>query len=90
MRLEPLFTLAAALRPHEIGATPEGNRVDVEFEGELEPGGRVTGHLKCVDYITIDGNGRGHLHIHGTVTNSSSEVVAFQATGLAVIAGMGR
>jgi hypothetical protein len=89
MQLKPLFTLVAALRPQEIGHTPEGDRVDVEFEGELCPGGRVSGRLKGIDYITINANGVGLLHIHGTVTNDATGLVAFLGTGLATLAADG-
>ncbi len=89
MRLEPLYSLTAVVRPQVIGATPDGTRMDVEFEGDLDPGGRVTGHLKGVDYLTVCRDGVAHPHIHGVVTSPEGDVVAFNATGLGVRASDG-
>ncbi len=89
MRLEPLYSFTAVLRPHPIGATPDGTRMDVEFEGDLDPGGRVAGHLKGVDYLTVGQDGVAHPHIHGVVTSPEGEVVAINAKGLGVPASDG-
>ena len=89
MRLEPLYSFTAVLRPQVIGATPDGTRMDVEFEGDLDPGGRVTGHLKGVDYLTVRQDGVAHPHIHGVVTSPEGDVVAVHATGLGVPASDG-
>ena len=43
MHLEPLYSFTATLTPRPIGPTPDGLRVNVEFEGELHPGGRLVG-----------------------------------------------
>ena len=89
MRLEPLYSVTIAIRPQAIGATPDGTRMDVEFEGDLDPGGRVVGHLKGVDYLTVGQDGVAHPHIHGVVTSPEGDVVAVHATGLGVPASDG-
>ena len=89
MRLEPLYSFTAVLRLLVTGATPDGTRMDAEFEGDLDPGGRVAGHLKGVDYITVRQDGVAHLHIHGVITNPEGDVVALNATGLGVRASEG-
>lgn len=89
MRLEPLYSFTAVLRPLATGATPDGTRMDAEFEGNLDPGGRVAGHLKGVDYITVRQDGVAHLHIHGVITDPEGDAVAFNATGLGVRASAG-
>ncbi len=89
MRLEPLYSLTAVLRPQAIGATPDGTRMDVEFEGDLDPGGRVAGHLKGVDNLTVRQDGAARPHIHGVVTSPEGDVVALHATGLGVPASDG-
>ena len=82
MRLEPLYSVTLVLRPQAIGATPDGTRMDVEFEGDLDPGGRLAGHLKGVDYLTLRQDGVAHPHIHGVTTSPEGDVAAFHATGL--------
>ena len=89
MRLEPLYSVTIAIRPQPIGATPDGTRMNLEFEGDLDPGGRVTGHLKGVDYLTVGQDGVAHPHIHGVVTSPEGDVVAVHATGLGVPASDG-
>ena len=89
MRLEPLYSVTIVLRPQAIGATPEGTRMDVEFEGDLDPGGRVAVHLKGVDYLTVGQDGVVHPHIHGVTTSPEGDVVAVHATGLGVPASDG-
>ncbi len=89
MRLEPLYSFTAGLHLQAIGATPDGTRMDVEFEGDLDPGGRVAGHLKGVDYLTVGQDGVAHPHIHGVVTSPEGDVVAINATGLGVPASDG-
>lgn len=89
MRLQPLYSFTAALRPRVIGQTADGARLDVEFEGELDPDGRLTGHLRAVNYLTVRSDGVQHLDIHGVVTSPEGDLVAFKATGLAVPAGEG-
>ena len=89
MRLEPLYSVTLVIRPQDIGATPGGTRMDVEFEGDLDPDGRVAGHLKGVDYLTFDHDGVGHPHIHAVVTGPEGDVVAVHATGLGVPASDG-
>lgn len=84
MRLEPLYSFTASLRPRQIGVTPGGARLDVEFEGDLDPGGRLTGHLRAINYLTVRSDGVAHVHVRGTVTTPEGEVVAFTATGLTV------
>ena len=83
MRLQPLYSFTATLRPQVIGLTADGTRVDVEFEGDLDPGGRLTGHLRAVNYLTVRSDGVQHIDIHGTVISPDGDVVAFKATGLA-------
>ena len=89
MRLEPLNSFTAVLRPQVIGATPDGTRMNVEFEGNLDPGGRLAGHLKGVDYLTVRQDGVAHPHIHGVSTSPEGDVVAFHATGRGVPASDG-
>ncbi len=89
MRLEPLYSFTAVVRPQAIGATPDGRRMDVKFEGDLDPGGRMTGHLKGVDYLTMGQDGVAHPHIHGVVTSPEGDVVAFNGTGRGVPASDG-
>ncbi len=89
MRLEPLYRFTAVLRPQPIGATPDGTRMNLEFEGDLDPGGLVTGHLKGVDYLTMRQDGVAHPNIHGVVTSPEGDVVALHATGLGVPASDG-
>ncbi len=89
MRLEPLYSFTAVLRPQPIGATPDGTRMNLDFEGDLDPGGRVTGHLKGVDYLTMRQDGVAHPNIHGVVTGPEGDVVALHATGLGVPASDG-
>lgn len=84
MRLEPLYSFTAALHPRQIGATAEGLRMDVKFEGDLDAGGRLTGHLRAINYLTVRQDGVQHLDVRGVVTSPEGDVVAFKATGLAV------
>ncbi len=89
MRLEPLYSFTVVLRLQVIGATPDGTRMDVEFEGDLDSGGRVTGHLKGVDYLTVRQDGVFQPHIHGVATSPEGDVVALHATGRGVPASDG-
>jgi hypothetical protein len=86
MRLEPLASATAALRFHEVGRTPAGVRMDIEIEGDFDPGGRVTGHFSGVDYFLVRPDGVAQLNVHGTATSPEGDIVAFRATGLARLA----
>ena len=84
MRLEPLYSFTATLRPRLIGETADGTRLDVEFEGDLDPDGRLTGHLSAVNYLTIRSDGVQRLDVRGVITGPEGDAVSFKATGLAV------
>jgi Protein of unknown function (DUF3237) len=89
VHLEPLYQFAATLRPQPIGPTPDGMRIDVEFEGDLDPGGRLTGHLKAVNYVTVRGDGVQLVDVRGTISRSDGAVVSFMANGITVPAAGG-
>jgi hypothetical protein len=59
-------------------------RIDVEFEGDLDPGGRLTGHLKAVNFLTARGDGVQVVDIRGTITSPDEGVVSFKAHGITV------
>jgi hypothetical protein len=86
MRLEPLTSATATMRFREVGPTPAGTRMDIDIEGDFDPGGRVTGHLVGVDYFTVRPDGVAQLNVHGTATSPDGDIVAFRATGLARLA----
>lgn len=84
MRLESLYSFTATLRPRLIGETADGTRLNVEFEGDLDPDGRLTGHLSAVNYLTVRSDGVQQLDVRGVVIGPEGDVVSFKATGLAV------
>ncbi|MDP9236293.1 MAG: DUF3237 domain-containing protein [Chloroflexota bacterium] len=84
MHLEPLYRFTAALTPRPIGPTPDGMRIDVEFEGELDPGGRLMGHLKAVNFVTARDDGVQLVDVRGTITTPDGDIVSFKATGITV------
>ena len=84
MHLEPLYSFSATLSPRPIGATPDGMRIDVRFEGDLDPGGRLTGHLEAVNFVTARGDGVQLVDVRGTITSPKGGVVSFKARGITV------
>jgi hypothetical protein len=66
-----------------IGPTADGTRLDVEFEGDLDPGGRLSGHLRAVNYLTVRSDGVQRIDVRGTITSPDGDVVSFKAAGLA-------
>ena len=89
MHLEPLYSFTAVLNPRPIGRTPDGTRIDMEFEGDLDSGGRLTGHLKAVNFITVRDDGVQLVDVRGTVTSPKGDIVAFRASGITVPAADG-
>jgi hypothetical protein len=82
MHLEPLLSVQLRMRPHDIGNTPTGRRLNLAIEGEADPSGRVRGHLEGVDYATVRGDGVIALNVQATLTGPDG-VVAIRGTGLA-------
>ncbi len=60
---------------------PEGARIDVTVEGSST--GRLAGAVVATDYLTVRADGRGELHIHGTITAAGGAMISFFADGVA-------
>jgi hypothetical protein len=73
------------MAPHPIGATPRGQRVDIELAGDVLPRSRVRGRLAGTDYLTVRPDGVAELDVRATLTTDDGEVVSVRASGLATI-----
>lgn len=88
MRLEPLMTLRATLKPPaQVGAGPKGTRAiyDVtggEFEGERLKGTVVP---SGGDWILIDGEGVGRLDVRATLETHDGALIYAQYYGVIVM-----
>lgn len=74
MRLEPLLSVTARMRMQEVGATPEGHRMDLHIDGTTDPGGRLAGRLVGVDYLTIRGDGVARLDVRALLHTDDGPV----------------
>lgn len=81
MRLEPLLSVTARMRMREVGATPEGQRMDLHIQGSTDPGGRLAGRLEGVDYLTIRTDGVARLDVRALLETDSG-VVAVRGRGI--------
>jgi hypothetical protein len=61
---------------------PQGARIDVAFEGRAI--GRLSGHVRGVDYLQIRADGRFDLNIHATISTDDGHRIALSASGTAV------
>jgi hypothetical protein len=85
MQLEPLISFRANMAPHPIGATPRGQRLDIELAGDVLPGSRIGGRLAGTDYLTMRPDGVVELDVRATLTTDDGEVVSVRGSGLATI-----
>jgi Protein of unknown function (DUF3237) len=85
VQLEPLISFRATMVPRPIGATPRGQRLDLELTGETLPGSRVGGRLAGTDCLNVRPDGVAELDVRATLTTDDDQVVSVRASGLATI-----
>jgi Protein of unknown function (DUF3237) len=89
VQLEPLISFRATMVPRPIGATPRGQRLDLELAGEVLPGSRVSGRIVGTDYLTVRSDGVAELDVRATLTTDDDQVVSVRANGLATLGDTG-
>jgi len=87
MRLEPLMTMHADLKPpQEIGAGPFGMRQIFEVTGGSFDGDKLSGEvLTCGgDWILVDAHGAGRLDVRATLRTRDGALIYVQYPGVLV------
>jgi hypothetical protein len=78
---EPVITLRAALRRHDVGQTPYRTRTEVPFEGTAtSPHWDGEWQATGVDHITRGTRGTSSLDVH-TVISDGTETIMYHAIG---------
>lgn len=88
MKLEPLMTVHADLRPPvEIGTGPYGNRVVFDVTGGHFEGARLRGTVlpNGADWLLIDADGTGHLDVRIILETTDGARIYVQYPGAIVI-----
>ncbi|MBX3468143.1 MAG: DUF3237 family protein [Planctomycetes bacterium] len=82
VRLGPAVEYGASMAAVVGGEAPPacGLRVDIPFEGEVR--GRLGGHLRGIDYLTIRADGRMELDLRGCITTPDGKRIALRADGV--------
>jgi hypothetical protein len=71
-----------AIRAGKEKVPPQGARIDVAFEGRAS--GRLSGHLRGVDYLQMRADSRMELDIRATIETDDGHRIALSAAGVAV------
>jgi len=61
---------------------PQGARMDIAFQGRAQ--GRLSGHVRGIDYVWMRADGRMDLNIHATIQTGDGHRIALAADGVAV------
>ena len=65
----------------DIGAAPEGRRVNLPFIGEII-GPYLNGKVEGTNYVLLRPDGVGVLHVHGLVTATGGDLISIEVRGL--------
>jgi len=85
MKLEPLFTYHADLKPPvEVGTGPYGTRNIFEVTGGWFKGDKLNGKFLTggADWLLIDANSIGHLDVRGTMETDDGAFIYMQYFGV--------
>jgi len=77
------------LPPVDIGAVPEGRRLDVPFTGDVS-GPIIHGKVEGTDYMLLRPDGVGIMHVHCVVTTDGGDLISYQVSGFLTAAPDGR
>jgi len=65
----------------DIGAVPEGSRVNLPFAGEIM-GPHLNGKVEGINYVLLRSDDVGVVHVHGIVTATSGDLISIEVRGL--------
>ncbi len=88
MKLEPLMTFRAELRPPvDVGSTPHGRRMIFEVIGGSFEGPRLRGKALTGggDWMLLDAEGVGRLDVRGTLETDDGAMIYVQYYGVIVM-----
>jgi len=90
MQLEILFEEKLKfLSVVNIGAVPEGMRLNMPFSGEID-GPSISGKVEGTNYVLLRPDGVAVLHAHAVVTTVGGDLVSVEIRGLSTTTVDGR
>lgn len=73
----------------DIGAVPEGRRVNLPFTGEIN-GPSINGKIEGTNYVLLRPDGVAVLHVHAVVTTAGGDPVSVEVRGMSTAIPDGR